>query len=57
LKNLKELDLGATAVSDTGLVHLGGLTSLTNLSLRGTNVSNKGIEELQKALPKCKIHH
>ena len=44
--------LSATKVSDAGLVHLKGLTSLTELHLKGTKVSDAGIKELQAAKAK-----
>jgi hypothetical protein len=39
-------------VSDAGLVHLNGLTSLTDLDLRQTQVTDLGVNELQQALPR-----
>ena len=42
-------------VTDAGLVHLKGLTGLKDLGLYGTKVTNAGVAELKKALPKCKI--
>jgi hypothetical protein len=45
-----------TAVGDEGLGQLKGLTQLPELSVLGTHVTEGGVEELQKALPKVKVH-
>jgi hypothetical protein len=42
-------------VDDTGLEQLRGLTKLKQLDLGQTKVTPKGIQQLQQALPKCKI--
>jgi|SRR5579872_1559875 len=55
LKKLRCLSLYGTKVTDSGLVHLSGLTNLELLYLHATPVTDEGIEELQKALPDCKI--
>ena len=56
LKNLTTLDLSNTGVTDAGLKELAPLKNLTTLNLGGfTRVTDEGIKELQKALPKCKI--
>jgi hypothetical protein len=54
-KNLASLRLEDTQVSDAGLAHLAGLDKLTALNLTKTKVTAKGVEELAKTLPKCKI--
>jgi len=36
-------------------VHLAGLTALESLWLTGTQVTDAGVAELQKALPNCGI--
>jgi outer membrane lipoprotein-sorting protein len=54
LKTLKKLDL-PTQVTDAGLKELAGLKSLQLLNLEGTDVTDAGVERLQKALPGCKI--
>jgi Leucine-rich repeat (LRR) protein len=54
-KSLKTLGLDRTRVSDVGLVHLKDCKNLTNLNLRETKVTAPMIEELKKALPRCKI--
>ena len=38
-----------------GLTHLKGLTKLEHLGLQGTLVTDAGVAELKKALPKCII--
>jgi CheY-like chemotaxis protein len=44
-------------VSDFGLVHLKGLTNLRKLNLGGTKVTDAGVQDLQKVLPKVTIIH
>ena len=53
--NLKSLDLSRTQVTDAGLEHLKGLTKLVSLTLLNTKVTSAGVQDLQKALPNCKI--
>ena len=55
LKNLTELRLFGTQVTDAGLKELAPLKNLTGLYLNDTKVTDEGVKELQKALPKCKI--
>ena len=67
LENLHYLNLGGTQITDDGVLALAGLSSLESLRLSGgefgmhgvtnvdTKVTDKGVQELQKALPKCKI--
>jgi hypothetical protein len=45
----------APKITDAGLAHLRALKNLENLTLKGTQVSDGGVAELQKALPKAKI--
>jgi hypothetical protein len=42
-------------VTDEGLKELAPLKNLTILDLLGTAVTDAGVKELQKALPKCEI--
>ena len=49
------LNLNLTQITDAGLVHLKGLTGLQTLGLRGTQVTDQGVADLQKALPNCEI--
>ena len=55
LTSLKELNLTLTGVTDAGMKHLTGLKSLHALGLDDTAVTGTGINELQVALPLCKI--
>jgi hypothetical protein len=57
MKNLEELWLSKTDVSDAGILQLGKLAKLKSLALHRTNVTDAGAEELQSALPNCKISH
>ena len=47
--------LDQSPVTDAGLTHLKGLKALTYLGLNRTQITDAGVAELQKALPKCKI--
>ena len=51
------VDLYSTGVTDAGLEHLKGLTSLQTLILTDTKVTDDGFKELQQALPSCKIFY
>ena len=42
-------------LTDAGLVHLKGLTSLVFLFLIETQITDAGIADLKMALPDCKI--
>jgi len=55
LTGLKKLWLQDTVVSDAGLKHLKTLVNLETLMLQQTGVTDEGVEELQQALPNCKI--
>jgi serine/threonine protein kinase/Leucine-rich repeat (LRR) protein len=54
-QNLNVLDLTDTLVTDTGLVHLAGLSELRILLVPKTRVTADGVEVLARALPKCQI--
>ena len=56
-RSVIEVTLHGPKVTDAGLVHLKGLTSLQSLSLYRSQVTDAGVAELQKALPNCKITH
>jgi hypothetical protein len=55
LKSLQQLRLHGTQVADAGLMHLKGMTSLQTLMLYDTKVTTVGVNDIQSALPKCKI--
>jgi|GEM_PF-2220428 hypothetical protein len=55
LASLQELNLTLTDVTDAGMKHLTGLKSLHALGLDDTAVTGTGINELQVALPLCRI--
>jgi hypothetical protein len=57
LSKLFSLRLAYSGISDAGLEHLTGLTSLSALDLRGTKVTEAGMIELRKALPKLDIEY
>ena len=44
-----------TQITDGGLTHLKGLTSLSELEVHNTHVTDDGVNELQQALPDLKI--
>ena len=55
LKSLSVLGIPAKAVDDAAIDHLVRLRSLKTLDLRGSNISDAGVEKLRKALPGCKV--
>jgi len=48
--------LVATEATDSGLKEIAKLKKLTTLYLGGKQVTDTGVAELKKALPKCKIN-
>jgi hypothetical protein len=52
------LDLTATNVTDAGLDHLNGLTTLKHLTLNGLSdrLSDAAVADLKRALPMLEIH-
>ena len=59
LPNLKKLSISTeermSTLTDAGLVHLRGLSSLEKLELSGGWASKNAIAKLQSELPHCKI--
>jgi Leucine-rich repeat (LRR) protein len=55
LQNLKVLWLDETPVTNNALVHLKMLTNLRDLHLTKTKVTPASIDDVKKALPKCRI--
>jgi hypothetical protein len=55
LSTLELLTINCREVTDLGLPHLQGLTSLKRLELTGTQVTPEGVKKLQEALPECEI--
>jgi hypothetical protein len=57
LNHLQTLSLqGNLMISDAGIEHLKQLTNLRHLYLAYTGITEHGAEELQQALPHCKIY-
>ena len=44
-----------TKVTDAGMKYLNKMTDLQQLRLVGSGVTDKGVEELKKALPQVKV--
>ena len=49
------LELSDTDISDAGLEHLRALKGLKDVYLDGTKVTQKGVKQLQAALPNCGV--
>ena len=47
------LKFDLSSVTDVGLKELARLKTLPLLSLKGTGVSDTGVKEFEKSLPKC----
>jgi hypothetical protein len=57
LSRLEWLDIDATEITDKGLRHLEAMRNLRHLSVtQCPNITDTGVAELQRALPKCKIY-
>lgn len=54
-KDVVNLDLSQTVITDKGLLALTGLENLVSLDLRGCPVTEAGVARLQKSLPQCAI--
>ena len=54
-KKLEELSLAGTKVTDRGVAELAPLTGLKQLKLHNTAVTRKGIDAIEKALPKLTV--
>jgi uncharacterized protein (TIGR03067 family) len=54
---LRTVDLTDCHVTDRGLAALAGLTSLRQLTLKGTDVSVAGVKSLKRAVPDLKVKH
>ena len=55
LVNLEELTLGSRNITDQSIATLSSLKNLKRCDIRRTGISEKGMIELQKALPNCQI--
>ena len=53
--SLVKLDLSGSEVTDAGLAHLREMTSLHELYLRDTKVTDEGVKALNETLPNCMI--
>lgn len=56
MKELQELSLADTAITDAGLAHLRGLAQIRELDLSHTRVTEAGLAKLRKALPGAFIY-
>jgi uncharacterized protein (TIGR03067 family) len=54
---LRSIDLTDCHISDRGLDALAGLTSLRQLTLKGTDVTVAGVNALKRILPNLKVTH
>ena len=50
------VNFSRSKATDAALAHLQGLTSLQRLYLNNTQVTDAGLAELRKTLPKCRIY-
>ena len=55
LPALETLDLTSTPITDTGLKHLAKISTLKTLNLTDCKLSESAIDDLQDALPWCRI--
>ena len=55
MTKLKNLWLHNTVISDKGIPDLANLKSLEQLEIYDTMITDEGVEQLQAALPQCRI--
>jgi hypothetical protein len=51
------LDLSGTDITDASIPYLSKLTQLERFDIRDTLITERGAEELRRALPKCQVFH
>lgn len=49
------LSLAGAPITDAGLKELAALNNLSAVHVFGTKVTNEGIADLKKTLPKCQV--
>jgi len=54
---LRSIDLTDCHITDRGLAALAGLTSLRELTLKGTDVTVAGVNALKRTVPSLKVTH
>lgn len=54
---LTRLDLSFTEISDASIPFLSSLQHLEYLDIHGTQITEQGIEQLRRAIPKCEFRH
>jgi hypothetical protein len=54
---LRSIDLSNCHIRDRGLAALAGLTSLEQLTLKGTDVTVAGVKSLKRTVPNLKVKH
>ena len=55
LSTIKRIDVSDTPLTDQCLVHFKSLRNLKSIDVTGTEISRRGADELQEALPACTI--
>ena len=55
MQKLQRLWLDNTSVTDAAIGHLVKRRSLVEQHIRGTKITQDGIEQLQRSLPRCQI--
>ena len=55
MPQLRSLALENAAITDARLGHLKALTYLEELDLKGTKVTDAGVQDFQRAMPKVKV--
>ena len=55
MTTLRRLYLSETSITKAGLVHLKGLAKLQTVHPDGSRATDTDVNELQQALPNCKI--
>ena len=55
LKSLRVLAIGSANITDDSLKHLKAFSNLEELHFINANVTDAGVRDLQKSLPKLKV--
>ena len=55
LKELRDLNLYRSKITDAGLGHLKGLPGLRRLTLENAAITDAGCQDFQRAMPKAKV--
>lgn len=56
LRTITHIDISHTPLTDRCLIHLKSLQNLKSIDVTGTQISQRGADELREALPDCTVY-